>query len=90
MTACNPLHGRYLTVASIFRGKISMKEVEDQMLQYQTRMSRYVFMKNHSLLAHISVNAFVFKCIDFTRGRGGSDKNRRLQFFEEIYDEFSQ
>ena len=42
MTACNPLHGRYLTVASIFRGKISMKEVEDQMLQYQTKMSRYV------------------------------------------------
>ena len=42
MTACNPLHGRYLTVASIFRGKMSMKEVEDQMLQYQTKMSRYV------------------------------------------------
>ena len=40
MTACNPLHGRYLTVASIFRGKMSMKEVEEQMLQYQTRMSR--------------------------------------------------
>jgi len=39
MTACNPLHGRYLTVASIFRGKISMKEVEDQMLKYQTKMS---------------------------------------------------
>ena len=40
MTACNPLHGRYLTVATIFRGKVSMKEVEDQMLQYQTKMSR--------------------------------------------------
>jgi len=41
MTACNPLHGRYLTVASIFRGKMSMKEVEDQMLQYQTKMSSH-------------------------------------------------
>jgi len=41
MTACNPLHGRYLTVASIFRGKMSMKEVEEQMLQYQTRMSSH-------------------------------------------------
>ena len=41
MAACNPLHGRYLTVASIFRGKISMKEVEEQMLQYQTRMSTH-------------------------------------------------
>ncbi len=42
MTACNPMHGRYLTVASIFRGKMSMKDVEDEMLQYQSRMSRLV------------------------------------------------
>ncbi len=42
MAACNPLFGRYLTVAAIFRGKMSMKEVEDQMLQYQTKMSRCV------------------------------------------------
>ena len=42
MSACNPLHGRYLTVASVYRGKVSMKEVEDQTLQYQTKMSRYV------------------------------------------------
>ena len=41
MAACNPMYGRYLTVAAIFRGKMSMKEVEDQMLQYQTRMSNY-------------------------------------------------
>ena len=40
MAACNPLFGRYLTVAAIFRGKMSMMEVEDQMLQYQTKMSR--------------------------------------------------
>ncbi len=43
MAACNPLYGRYLTVAAIFRGKMSMKDVEDQMLQYQTRMSRCIF-----------------------------------------------
>jgi len=41
MTACNPLHGRYLTAATVFRGRVSMKDVEDQMLQYQTKMSRY-------------------------------------------------
>ena len=41
MAACNPLHGRYLTVAAIFRGQMSMKEVEDNMLQYQTKMSSY-------------------------------------------------
>ncbi|KAI8431679.1 hypothetical protein MSG28_016157, partial [Choristoneura fumiferana] len=32
MTACDPRHGRYLTVAAIFRGRMSMKEVDEQML----------------------------------------------------------
>jgi len=27
MAACDPRHGRYLTVASIFRGQMSMREV---------------------------------------------------------------
>ena len=27
MAACDPRHGRYLTVAAIFRGRMSMKEV---------------------------------------------------------------
>lgn len=29
MAACDPRHGRYLTVAAIFRGRMSMKEVTD-------------------------------------------------------------
>ena len=41
MAACNPLHGRYLTVSAIFRGRMSMKEVENQMLDYQTRMNSF-------------------------------------------------
>ncbi|KAK2116403.1 hypothetical protein P7K49_007029 [Saguinus oedipus] len=32
MAACNPHHDRYLTVAAMFRGCISMKEVDKQML----------------------------------------------------------
>ncbi|NXT59443.1 TBB2 protein, partial [Pluvianellus socialis] len=32
MAACDPRHGRYLTVAAIFRGRMSMKEVDEQML----------------------------------------------------------
>jgi len=28
MAACDPRHGRYLTVAAIFRGRMSMKEVD--------------------------------------------------------------
>jgi len=37
MTACDPRHGRYLTVAAIFRGRMSMKEVDEQMLQVQNK-----------------------------------------------------
>merc|ERR1712107_250976 len=41
MTACDPRHGRYLTVAAIFRGKMSMKEVDEQMLNVQNKNSSY-------------------------------------------------
>ncbi|KAL7746051.1 Tubulin beta chain (Beta tubulin) [Sorochytrium milnesiophthora] len=41
MTACDPRHGRYLTVAAIFRGRVSMKEVDEQMLNVQTKNSSY-------------------------------------------------
>lgn len=39
MTACDPRHGRYLTVATIFRGQMSMKEVDQQMLNIQNKNS---------------------------------------------------
>lgn len=39
MTACDPRKGRYLTVAAIFRGKISMKDVDEQMSMVQTKNS---------------------------------------------------
>ena len=41
MAACDPRHGRYLTVAAIFRGKMSMKEVEEQMLNIHNKNSSY-------------------------------------------------
>ncbi|XP_011313941.1 tubulin beta chain-like [Fopius arisanus] len=39
MTDCNPNHGKYLTVAAIFRGKLSMKEVDEHMLNVQNKNS---------------------------------------------------
>ena len=40
MAACDPRAGKYLTVAAIFRGKkISMKEVDEQMLMANTKYS---------------------------------------------------
>ncbi|KAL2087508.1 hypothetical protein ACEWY4_016336 [Coilia grayii] len=41
MAACDPRHGRYLTVAAIFRGCMSMKEVDEQMLNVQNKNSSY-------------------------------------------------
>ena len=40
MAACDPRHGRYLTVAAIFRGQLSMREVDDEMLAVQGRRRR--------------------------------------------------
>ena len=40
MAACDPRHGRYLTVATIFRGRISMKTVEEQMMHMQNKNSQ--------------------------------------------------
>ena len=39
MTACDPSHGRYLSVAAMFRGRMSMYEIDEQMIQAQNKMS---------------------------------------------------
>jgi len=41
MCASDPRHGRYLTAAALFRGKIPSKEVDEQMLQLQNKNSSY-------------------------------------------------
>ncbi|XP_012520742.1 PREDICTED: tubulin beta chain-like isoform X6 [Propithecus coquereli] len=41
MAACDPRHGRYLTVAAVFRGRMSMKDVDEQMLNVQNKNSSY-------------------------------------------------
>ena len=41
MAASDPRHGRYLTVATIFRGRLSMKEIDERMLEMRTRNSAY-------------------------------------------------
>ncbi len=46
MAACDPRHGRYLTVACVFRGRMSMKEVDEQLLNIQVRWKVYeIFMR---------------------------------------------
>lgn len=41
MCAADPRHGRYLTCAMMFRGHMSSKEVDDQMLQMVNKNSSY-------------------------------------------------
>merc|ERR1712138_341911 len=41
MCAADPRHGRYLTVALMFRGRMSTKEVDEQMLNVQNKNSSY-------------------------------------------------
>ncbi|KAF8071599.1 beta-tubulin 2 tubb2 [Lyophyllum atratum] len=41
LVACNPSHGRYLTAATIFRGKISSREAEVSVRDLQTKNSAH-------------------------------------------------
>ncbi|CAF1443553.1 unnamed protein product [Adineta steineri] len=41
MASCDPRQGKYLTVAAIYRGQISMKEVEEEILNIQMKDSSY-------------------------------------------------
>ncbi|XP_030761550.1 tubulin beta chain-like isoform X1 [Sitophilus oryzae] len=41
MCACDPRKGRYLTVTSIFRGRMSTRQVEEQMVNIQDKNSSY-------------------------------------------------
>ncbi|KAH9020939.1 Tubulin/FtsZ [Lactarius pseudohatsudake] len=52
MAACDPRHGRFLTVAAVFRGKVSMKEVKEQ-----TQNSAYIveWIPNNVLTAQCDI-----------------------------------
>ena len=41
MCAADPHHGRYLTASSMFRGKMSTKEVDEKMMNVQNKNSSY-------------------------------------------------
>jgi len=41
MSACDPRHGKYLTAAALFRGRISTKEVEEQMSNVSSKSASY-------------------------------------------------
>lgn len=43
MVACDPRHGKYLTVATIFRGELSLKEIDDHIINiHNASLPNYV------------------------------------------------
>ncbi|KAJ6489804.1 tubulin beta chain [Mycena sanguinolenta] len=57
MAASDPRHGRYLTVAAVFQGKVAMKEVEEQMQNVQNKNSASFveWIPNNVLTAHCDI-----------------------------------
>jgi len=41
LAACDPRHGRYLTAAAIFRGRMSMKEIDEQIFNAKNKNSSH-------------------------------------------------
>ena len=41
MCAADPRHGRYLTASALFRGRMSSKEVDEQMMNVQNKNNSY-------------------------------------------------
>jgi hypothetical protein len=64
MAVCDPCHGRYLTFAAVFRGKVSMKEVEEPMQNVQNNNSAYFveWIPNNVLTAQCDIHCVVSRC----------------------------
>jgi hypothetical protein len=57
MAASDPWHGRYLTAAAVFHGKVVMKEAEEQMQNVQNKNLVYFveWIPNNVLTAHCDI-----------------------------------
>jgi hypothetical protein len=62
MAASDPRHGRYLTVAAYWRGKVSMREVDDSMLQVQTRNADHFVGASASALSRLVTDLASLTC----------------------------
>lgn len=54
MAAADPRHGKYLTACTIFRGKVAMREVDEQMQNVQDKNKEYFveWIPNNVQVAH--------------------------------------
>lgn len=67
MCAADPRHGRYLTASALFRGRMSSKEVDEQMLNVQNKNSSYFveWIPNNvkSSVRMLCVEAHMYICL---------------------------
>ncbi|CAZ81336.1 unnamed protein product [Tuber melanosporum] len=87
MAASDFRNGRYLTCAAIFRGKVSMKEVEDQMHNVQNKNSSYFveWIPNNVLTALCSIPPKGLKMSSTFIGNSTSIQ----ELFKRIGDQFT-
>jgi tubulin beta len=87
MAACDPRQGRYLTVAAMFRGKVSMKEVEEQMQSVQNKNSAYFveWIPNNVLSAQCNIAPRGYKMAVTFMGNTTAIQ----EIFKRVNDQFS-
>ncbi|KDQ11452.1 hypothetical protein BOTBODRAFT_114377 [Botryobasidium botryosum FD-172 SS1] len=87
MAASDPRNGRYLTVAAVFRGKVSMKDVETQMGTFQDKNSAYFveWIPNNVLTAQCDIPPRGLKMSATFIGNSTSIQ----ELFKRVSDQFS-
>ena len=62
MTSCDPRLGRYLTAAAIFRGKASLKEIDDEMQnmqgKYRSNFPEWIPHNIKTVLCDVPTNGY--------------------------------
>lgn len=87
MAASDPKHGRYLTVATFFRGKVSVKEVEDEMHKVQIKNAEY-FVEWIPNNVQTSVCSVAPKGLDMAATFIGNSTSIQ-ELFKRVGDQFS-
>ena len=86
MVACDPRHGRYYSIATIYRGRVSMSEVDENLLNAQNKHSSYFldFIPNNAKAAVCNIPAKGLKISSSFIGNSTSIKG----LFKRVSDQF--
>ncbi|KAE9389586.1 tubulin C-terminal domain-like protein [Gymnopus androsaceus JB14] len=87
MAASDPRHGRHLTVSAVFRGKVSLKEVKEQIQNIQNKNSAYSveWIPNNFLSAQCEVAPRGFQMTVIFLGNSTAIQ----ELFKNVSDQFT-